>query len=134
MKIFLRPLNKLKVSWAVKHHLRKFASSTDSNDLRKECSWKELCKQTFYKHDEHDKDIAAYYSPNDIEKGYCRNFDETRNACNGTFSMILPPPNITGALHLGHALTVAIQDAIMIWNQMNGKKINWIPGCDHAGQ
>lgn len=49
------------------------------------------------------------------------------------FSMVIPPPNITGPLHLGHALTIAIQDTIVRWNRMNGNKVVWIPGCDHAG-
>ncbi|XP_023237498.1 valine--tRNA ligase-like [Centruroides sculpturatus] len=49
------------------------------------------------------------------------------------FSMVIPPPNITGPLHLGHALTIAIQDTIIRWNRMLGNKVLWIPGCDHAG-
>ncbi|VUZ54740.1 unnamed protein product [Hymenolepis diminuta] len=49
------------------------------------------------------------------------------------FSIILPPPNITGDLHLGHALTVSIQDAICRWQFMRGKDVSWIPGLDHAG-
>nr|VZI34787.1 unnamed protein product [Spirometra erinaceieuropaei] len=49
------------------------------------------------------------------------------------FCMLLPPPNITGDLHLGHALTAAIQDAICRWQHMNGRDVLWIPGMDHAG-
>ncbi|KAM7541818.1 hypothetical protein Aperf_G00000009420 [Anoplocephala perfoliata] len=49
------------------------------------------------------------------------------------FSMILPPPNITGDLHLGHALTASIQDAICRWHFMHGRDVVWIPGLDHAG-
>lgn len=52
---------------------------------------------------------------------------------NGTFTIIIPPPNVTGLLHLGHALTNSIQDAIVRWNRMNGKTTLWVPGCDHAG-
>ncbi|KAH7984171.1 hypothetical protein HPB52_017690 [Rhipicephalus sanguineus] len=51
----------------------------------------------------------------------------------GTFSMVLPPPNITGDLHLGHALTVTIQDTLVRWHRMCGKRVVWVPGCDHAG-
>ncbi|KAL3218892.1 hypothetical protein MRX96_031257 [Rhipicephalus microplus] len=51
----------------------------------------------------------------------------------GTFSMVLPPPNITGDLHLGHALTVTIQDTLVRWHRMCGKRVVWAPGCDHAG-
>lgn len=50
-----------------------------------------------------------------------------------TFSMILPPPNITGNLHLGHALTVTIQDAIVRFKYMTGHQVSWVPGFDHAG-
>jgi valyl-tRNA synthetase len=47
--------------------------------------------------------------------------------------MILPPPNITGHLHLGHAITATIQDVIVRWKIMNGFRTRWIPGYDHAG-
>ncbi|XP_012928335.2 valine--tRNA ligase, mitochondrial isoform X2 [Heterocephalus glaber] len=50
-----------------------------------------------------------------------------------TFSMCIPPPNVTGALHLGHALTVAIQDALVRWHRMRGDQVLWVPGSDHAG-
>lgn len=49
------------------------------------------------------------------------------------FSMILPPPNITGNLHLGHALTVTLQDAFLRFHRMKGFDTAWIPGYDHAG-
>ncbi|MCJ1393754.1 hypothetical protein MMC18_006630 [Xylographa bjoerkii] len=51
----------------------------------------------------------------------------------GHFSMSWPPPNVTGALDMGHALTNAIQDTLMRWNRMQGKTTLWVPGCDHAG-
>lgn len=47
--------------------------------------------------------------------------------------MVIPPPNVTGSLHLGHALTNAIEDAITRYNRMKGKTTLWVPGCDHAG-
>lgn len=50
-----------------------------------------------------------------------------------TFTMMLPPPNVTGNLHLGHALTVAIQDALIRQRRMSQLKTTWIPGFDHAG-
>lgn len=49
------------------------------------------------------------------------------------FVMMFPPPNITGNMHLGHALTAAVQDALIRQRQMEGKKAVWIPGFDHAG-
>uniref|UniRef100_A0A336LQN1 Valine--tRNA ligase n=1 Tax=Culicoides sonorensis TaxID=179676 RepID=A0A336LQN1_CULSO len=51
----------------------------------------------------------------------------------GNFVMVIPPPNVTGSLHLGHALTNAIEDAITRWHRMNGRTTLWVPGCDHAG-
>ena len=49
------------------------------------------------------------------------------------FSMVLPPPNVTGVLHMGHALTVTVQDALVRWKRMNGANVLWVPGFDHAG-
>ncbi|KAM4018931.1 valine--tRNA ligase, mitochondrial isoform 2-T6 [Anomaloglossus baeobatrachus] len=49
------------------------------------------------------------------------------------FSLCIPPPNVTGSLHLGHALTVAIEDALVRWRRMLGQKVLWVPGSDHAG-
>ncbi|EFN78371.1 Valyl-tRNA synthetase, mitochondrial [Harpegnathos saltator] len=51
----------------------------------------------------------------------------------GSFNMVLPPPNITGVLHLGHALTATIQDVLARWYKMKGYSVLWIPGLDHAG-
>ncbi|KAL6303664.1 tRNA synthetases class I-domain-containing protein [Sparassis latifolia] len=51
----------------------------------------------------------------------------------GLFVVPFPPPNVTGSLHIGHALTVAIQDGLVRWNRMLGKTTLWVPGYDHAG-
>ncbi len=50
-----------------------------------------------------------------------------------TFSIIMPPPNANGSLHLGHALTIAIEDTIIRYKRMRGYKTLWLPGADHAG-
>jgi valyl-tRNA synthetase len=50
-----------------------------------------------------------------------------------TFSMVIPPPNITGSLHMGHALNNALQDILCRYNRMLGRATLWIPGTDHAG-
>mmetsp|Transcript_11288 Transcript_11288/g.11328 ORF Transcript_11288/g.11328 Transcript_11288/m.11328 type:complete len:923 (+) Transcript_11288:182-2950(+) len=47
--------------------------------------------------------------------------------------MMIPPPNVTGSLHLGHALTSSIEDALARWSRMQGKETLWLPGVDHAG-
>ncbi|MBI3978125.1 MAG: valine--tRNA ligase [Chloroflexi bacterium] len=49
------------------------------------------------------------------------------------FVIIMPPPNVTGELHLGHALTTAIEDALVRWHRMRGEPTLWLPGTDHAG-
>ncbi|VDL91530.1 unnamed protein product [Schistocephalus solidus] len=49
------------------------------------------------------------------------------------FVMVIPPPNVTGNLHLGHALTNSLEDAITRWHRMRGEITVWVPGCDHAG-
>jgi len=49
------------------------------------------------------------------------------------FVIIMPPPNVTGELHLGHALTAAIEDALIRWHRMLGDPTLWLPGTDHAG-
>src|SRR3989338_6731243 len=49
-----------------------------------------------------------------------------------TFSIVLPPPNATGVLHLGHALEDSMQDTMIRYNRMQGKKTLWLPGTDHA--
>jgi len=49
------------------------------------------------------------------------------------FCMIMPPPNVTGELHLGHALTATIEDCLIRWHRMLGDPTLWLPGVDHAG-
>lgn len=48
------------------------------------------------------------------------------------FSMVLPPPNVTGTLHMGHALMLTIEDIMIRFNRMRGKRTLWVPGTDHA--
>jgi len=49
------------------------------------------------------------------------------------FSIVLPPPNVTGNLHMGHALCFTIQDILIRWKRLEGFKTLWLPGTDHAG-
>jgi valyl-tRNA synthetase len=51
----------------------------------------------------------------------------------GTFSMVIPPPNVTGYLHMGHALNHTLQDVLARWRRMSGDRVLWLPGTDHAG-
>ncbi|MGZ8869390.1 MAG: valine--tRNA ligase, partial [Thermoanaerobaculia bacterium] len=50
-----------------------------------------------------------------------------------TFSIVIPPPNVTGRLHIGHALVNTLQDIIIRWKRMSGYNTLWVPGTDHAG-
>lgn len=50
-----------------------------------------------------------------------------------TFTIAMPPPNVTGGLHMGHAMFVALQDILTRFNRMRGKRTLWLPGTDHAG-
>lgn len=67
----------------------------------------------------------GFFSPEQHEK--------LPHAVDQTFSLCIPPPNVTGSLHLGHALTVAVEDALVRWRRMQGHRVLWVPGCDHAG-
>lgn len=58
---------------------------------------------------------------------------ESKSKQGPSFVMLFPPPNITGNLHLGHALTAVLQDALIRQRKMSGKNTIWIPGFDHAG-
>ena len=49
------------------------------------------------------------------------------------FTIMIPPPNVTGSLHMGHALTFTIQDVLIRWRRMQGRDALWQPGTDHAG-
>ncbi|HIN53361.1 MAG TPA: hypothetical protein EYM79_03535, partial [Planctomycetes bacterium] len=49
------------------------------------------------------------------------------------FSIVIPPPNVTGALHLGHALNSTLQDILVRMRRMQGFEVLWMPGTDHAG-
>jgi len=55
--------------------------------------------------------------------------DESREP----YSVVIPPPNVTGQLHMGHALDNTLQDILVRYQRMRGKNVVWIPGCDHAG-
>lgn len=67
----------------------------------------------------------GYFQPEFKEDGSIK--DE------GSFVIVHPPPNVTGNLHMGHALGDSLQDLLIRWNRMHGKTTLWLPGCDHAG-
>jgi valyl-tRNA synthetase len=65
-----------------------------------------------------------------LDKGY---FDANVNPSKESFSIVIPPPNITGILHMGHALNNTIQDVLIRFRRMSGYESLWMPGTDHAG-
>ncbi len=85
------------------------------------------------------KQLDKIYNPRDVEsrlykeweeKGYFHaEVDEKKKA----FSIVMPPPNVTGQLHLGHALDCTLQDALIRTKRMQGYSALWLPGTDHAG-
>ena len=64
-----------------------------------------------------------------VEKGYFTSGDKEKEP----FSIVIPPPNVTGKLHLGHAWNTTLQDIIIRYKRMNGFDALWLPGMDHAG-
>ncbi|MEQ1879135.1 MAG: class I tRNA ligase family protein, partial [Bdellovibrionia bacterium] len=83
--------------------------------------------------------MSDRYSPQEVESRIYQ-FWETRGhfaahdrSTKPPYSIILPPPNVTGFLHMGHALNHTIQDVLIRWKRMNGFNALWLPGTDHAG-
>ena len=85
------------------------------------------------------KDLPTRYDPQQIEEGIYSSwqsehlFHADENAPGSTYSIVIPPPNITGILHMGHALNNTIQDILIRWKRMQGINTLWMPGTDHAG-
>ncbi len=83
--------------------------------------------------------INDRYDPKIVEKKHYENwkanecFSAENNPDGEPYTVILPPPNVTGFLHLGHALNHTIQDILIRWKRMNSYKSFWLPGTDHAG-
>ncbi|KAJ8975899.1 hypothetical protein NQ317_011370 [Molorchus minor] len=74
------------------------------------------------------------YVPHKVESlGPTPDYFRSAKKSGNTFSLILPPPNITGTLHLGHALTATVEDVLIRWHKMRGTDTMWVPGIDHAG-
>ena len=84
------------------------------------------------------REMAKAYSPKEVEARLYAFWEErgwfAPSANNGKepFCIIMPPPNVTGELHLGHALVATISDALVRWHRMRGEPTLWLPGEDHA--
>jgi valyl-tRNA synthetase len=85
-----------------------------------------------------DNEIAKVYSPETIEPHWARSWVAQklyRPSDEGTrprFCLVIPPPNITGSLHMGHMLEHTEIDILMRWHRMSGQDVLWLPGTDHA--
>ena len=83
--------------------------------------------------------MAKSYDPKNVETAWYEwwekegFFKPTPGSDKPKFVIVIPPPNVTGALHIGHALTNSIQDTIVRWRRMSGYEALWVPGTDHAG-
>ncbi len=79
------------------------------------------------------------FNPKDFEEKWARFwkekgfFEADVNSTKPKFSMVIPPPNVTGVLHMGHALVFTLYDIIARWKRMQGYDTLWLPGTDHAG-
>ncbi|KAH7724107.1 valyl-tRNA synthetase family protein [Aphelenchoides avenae] len=76
------------------------------------------------------KAVQRYYEQHHAQRP---STSDTTDATEADFYMALPPPNVTGNLHIGHAVTATIEDAVCRYQEKLGKKVTWIPGFDHAG-
>ena len=87
------------------------------------------------------ENLSSRYNPKETEQKIYNNWeragyfnpDKTKPRTKKVFSVVLPPPNVTGTLHMGHALNITIQDALVRYHRMKGDAAVWIPGSDHAG-
>ena len=85
-----------------------------------------------------DKNLAKNYNPKDFEDRIYKQwqdkglFKSKIDKNKKSFSIVMPPPNITGQLHMGHALDDTLQDILTRWKRMDGYEALWIPGTDHA--
>ncbi|MCZ6533045.1 MAG: valine--tRNA ligase [SAR324 cluster bacterium] len=79
------------------------------------------------------------YIPSEIEQRWYKHWMEQKlfapsmDTSADPFCIVIPPPNVTGSLHMGHAWDSAIQDILIRWERMRGKNTLWIPGMDHSG-
>ncbi|MDP1835879.1 MAG: valine--tRNA ligase [Chlamydiales bacterium] len=86
-----------------------------------------------------ETELPKAYEATDVEKKWYafwqqkRIFSANPKSTKEPFSIVMPPPNVTGVLHMGHALVSTLQDVIVRWQRMLGKETLWVPGTDHAG-
>ena len=83
--------------------------------------------------------LEKIYSPKEVEERWGKYWEENRlfhgdeTSKKNPFSIVIPPPNVTGVLHMGHALVDTLQDILIRYKRMMGYEALWLPGTDHAG-
>lgn len=83
--------------------------------------------------------IPTTYDPGQVEGKWYKYWEENKFFHAGVdkdkqpFTIVMPPPNVTGALHMGHAMDNTLQDILIRWRRMQGYNALWVPGTDHAG-
>lgn len=85
------------------------------------------------------EELNKSYSPKEIEGKWYEIWEKSKyfsgkmEEGKESYSIVIPPPNVTGILHMGHILDNSIQDTLIRYQRMCGKNTLWVPGCDHAG-
>ncbi len=88
---------------------------------------------------EESSPLATRYDALPVEEKWYRHWEERgyfhaeARGGGAPFCIVIPPPNVTGALHMGHALNETLQDILVRWRRMQGRNTLWMPGTDHAG-
>jgi valyl-tRNA synthetase len=86
-----------------------------------------------------DTNLNKGYEPHDVERKWYRRWEENgdfnadEKSTKPPYAIVIPPPNVTGVLHMGHALNNTLQDILCRWKRMSGYEVLWMPGTDHAG-
>src|ERR1700748_2306105 len=86
-------------------------------------------------------ELSKVYNPSETEKTLYPDWEKqgyfkpspTPKPGRSPYSIVIPPPNVTGSLHMGHALNNTLQDLLTRWHRMLGDQTVWVPGTDHGG-
>src|SRR5260370_33043052 len=84
-------------------------------------------------------ELPKQYDPHEAQERWLQFWEDRRffhsrpDSSREPFCIVIPPPNVTGALHMGHALNNTLQDVLIRWRRMQGYNALWMPGTDHAG-
>jgi len=85
------------------------------------------------------ENLSKGYEPRQVEEKWYRAWEQRgyfradEKSSKPHYSIVIPPPNVTGVLHMGHALNNTLQDVLCRWKRMTGHEVLWMPGTDHAG-